>query len=432
MFTPPDIAGGSGDNVMSVRHKFPTIPSVSILLSVTLLIALSSSCNKEETRRNQSALGLRAAEEHGKAPMALDRNIDPDDDGLDNGYEYNLANNYAPIVYHEKGEEHLPTNVDWFLAKTRLMFYDDRCSGDQKRQLVSGSVGVDQLWDFIQGPKCGSADTVNEAGTLGKDKNRSYYLDDVSDADKKGSRDSTDWVTYYHVYPREAGGVVVQYWRFYAFNDAPTALTDHGGDWEAVSLVFNQLPNVDDTRKPDQVRLTHHDEIIRISQGTGQWNDLKWEGPRGTHPVVYSQTNGHAGDYRGSREGIRQETWDDPAPKVHWAAGTKSRPVGVTHQGPVDTDGGRLVNLGSKRFPLGDGGYDARFLWYSGLWGGRGETAKASGYWGPAYNDTERGGDGFIKAWCEDMKDINKPPRIIQFSGVDTPIKECFPLNIRE
>src|SRR6267154_3197830 len=52
---------------------------------------------------------------------------DFDRDGLKDQLEHELAEKYAPIVFHDPDELNMPTNVKSFLAQTELWFYDDRC-----------------------------------------------------------------------------------------------------------------------------------------------------------------------------------------------------------------------------------------------------------------------------------------------------------------
>lgn len=47
---------------------------------------------------------------------------DCDNDGLKDNLEQTLADKFAPIIYHDAHEKHMPTNVDAFLKKTNLYF----------------------------------------------------------------------------------------------------------------------------------------------------------------------------------------------------------------------------------------------------------------------------------------------------------------------
>ncbi len=61
---------------------------------------------------------------------------DSDLDGLPDFWEQVLAEAFAPIVYHSRDESNFPTNVEWFLPKTELRFYDDDCTTDLDQLVV--------------------------------------------------------------------------------------------------------------------------------------------------------------------------------------------------------------------------------------------------------------------------------------------------------
>ena len=116
-----------------------------------------------------------------------------------------LADRYAPIIFHSSDESNLPTNVDWFLPKTSLRFYDDACTPDLHRELISAPTQARLLSWWHRGG-CGSTDTVHSNGTRSNRKQRTFYLADVAERFRKGSQDSRDWTTYVHVYPNDIGG----------------------------------------------------------------------------------------------------------------------------------------------------------------------------------------------------------------------------------
>lgn len=162
--------------------------------------------------------------------------MDSDLDGLPDFWEQMLAEKYAPIIYHSNDESNFPTNVDWFLQKTELRFYDDNCTPDLD-ELIIKNPSQEQLLTQSYKSGCGSEDTVYSNGTRSKGKQRTFFLKDVAEEFRKGSLDSQDWTTYFHTYPNDLGGVTIQYWRFYAYNDA---FDNHGGDWEGIHLVLNK------------------------------------------------------------------------------------------------------------------------------------------------------------------------------------------------
>src|SRR5439155_13326109 len=96
------------------------------------------------------------------------------------------------------------------------------------------------------------------------------------------------------------GGVTLQYWRAYAWNDARFAGLDvgHGGDWEAV------IVHLDASLQPVRTAYLDHTGIV-------DWGaSVRWEA---THPLVWSEEGGHSSypDSRHLRSSrfIRQPTW---------------------------------------------------------------------------------------------------------------------------
>jgi len=334
------------------------------------------------------------------SPSALQA-PDRDRDGLADQCEQALAERFAPVVYHSSAESNFPSNVDAFLARSRLAFYDDSCGPDLRVPLMDAPTQADLIGHLYDGG-CGSKDVVRSDGTASRHKHRTFFLEDVPEADRGGSRDTRDWWTYVHAYPSVGGSLTIQYWLFYPYNDS---FNDHGGDWEGMQLVLDPWL---------------HPTIVRFP---GHWGHLKdmpatrmqWEG---SHPRIFAESGGHAmhdsGDdivARGCRTHepcviriankathVRHETW--PGGHVEW-------PDGRT------TEAGRLLNLGSKRAPLNG----QVFLRYTGLWGSPGMLFMTSGYWGPALNESRKAADGFRSAWCMGMTGPNLR-------------EECYPAGV--
>jgi hypothetical protein len=312
--------------------------------------------------------------------------VDHDRDGLLDRCEDALAERFAPIFYHSSDDKNYPTSVDTFLAKTRLVFFDDGCRPDLRVPIVTAPT-QEQLIGHLYEGGCGARDIVRSDGTVSAKKHRGFLLEDVAPADRRGSLDTRDWTTYVHVYPSRGGQVTLQYWHFWAYNDA---MNNHGGDFEGVHLV------VDGKLRPVRVRLPGH------------WGNLKDMSPEqfvfeGNHIRVFIEGGGHAPRESGlgitargcasagpcsirldnRRTYVREET--RPGGKVWWFDGRVTEP-------------GRLLNVGSKSAPLNG----QVFLQYSGLWGSPGLFFWSSGYWGPAFNEARKGRDGFRSAWCLD------------------------------
>lgn len=321
-----------------------------------------------------------------------------------------IAQRFAPVIYHAPDEPNLPTNVDIFLSTTSLWFIDAGCNPVLNYQVLR-TVDQKALINQSHGPDCGSSDRVYSNGTRSVKKQRTFYLADAPDSVKLGSPDTKEWTTYFHVYPNNIGGSTIQYWRFHAYNTGKKISTNifgkiisiefgfHGGDWEGIHVVLNS------SLEPELVRLLGHTTIEEV-----RWSSIERDG---THPVIYSEKDGHASLARGSRIGIRQETWGtENGAKVIWPG-----------QGTLDS--GLLINLGEKTKPLNE----QFFIQYSGLWGSPSVFPDvnsifyfiSSGYWGPAYNETAMDNSGFITAWGAGAKEPEKT--------VDG-VREFYPLSV--
>src|SRR5215471_5791747 len=184
---------------------------------------------------------------------------DNDHDGIDDGLEQQLAETFAPVVIFEPGEENYPVNVDWHLQRATLRYHEDcgiGCIGDVDETVpiapnpVGGQSSLlgppwshpDSWGPGHEFPHCDSgnhqhgristaaADPDGE-GPTGYSDQATFFLADLSDDQRIGSLDPGQWVTYYHCYPTAEGGVMIQYWHTFAYNDFP--FDDHGGDWDA-------------------------------------------------------------------------------------------------------------------------------------------------------------------------------------------------------
>ena len=298
--------------------------------------------------------------------------LDTDHDGVPDSCEQLLAERFAPIVHHASDEPNFPTNVDAFLQNTTLGFFDDACAPDLLIDLVTAPTQAELLTRRVEG-SCGTPDVTDSSGTRSRAKQRTFFLADVPRAFRSGSGDTREWTTYFHAHPNELGGVTLQYWRFYAYNEA---MIGHGGDWEGVHVSLGR------ELEPSDVRLLGHTGMRRLS-----WSDLEVEG---THPHVFSEPGGHSSQESSANivapgsAFVRQETWSSG--RVHWPSGRV-------------TTAGRLLNVGEKTASMNG----QVFLQYSGLWGSPGLLFVSSGYWGPAYNETSMDDDGFARAWCAGM-----------------------------
>jgi hypothetical protein len=330
---------------------------------------------------------------------------DSDSDGLSDVCEQQLAERFAPIVYHYSDELNFPTSVDDFLKETALWFKDDDCLA----VLILSNPSQHDLINKMY-PRCFSQDMVSSSGTRSDSKWTGFYLADVPFEARSGNVDSTRWITYFHAYPREGGGVTVQYWRFYPFDSGARAAVmklgidlgmdlGHGGDWEGIHVVLDKNYQLQD------VGFLGHKDINHVEVSKLQMKD--------THVCITSDRGSHT-----SRPLLRQSSAHDecmPFPTPHGFVRQESWPSGtVTWPNRPPTQSGPLLNLGSKTAPMND----QVFVQYSGLWGSHSFACFLSGYWGPAYNETGKGknyggryypdgqkiSEHFMTAWCEGME----------------------------
>lgn len=292
--------------------------------------------------------------------------VDVDQDGIDDMVEDWLAERFAPIVYHDRDEANYPVAVDWLLKRTGLHEFDTGSSTGIATEVVGALDSQTALLDRTFAGPDGQA--LDSAGTRSVCKRSGYFLTDVGARDRAGQRDDPrGWITYVHSYGNTNGGVTIQYWRAYAYDQTTFLFVDwgHGGDWEGIAV------HLDAALQPETIGFLGHLGIERRPA-----REVQWEG---THPRVLSEPGGHASrnapaDLRSSKF-TRQETWTGG--EVRWWDDRRDA-------------GGGLLNVGEKRRPRNG----QRFIQYSGLWGSPHRWFSTSGYWGPAFNETG--------ALCED------------------------------
>lgn len=334
---------------------------------------------------------------------------DLDHDGLSDQLEQELAEKFAPIVFHDSNEPNFPTSVVMFLPQTELWSYDDHCRPQRQRFInLKSSIPMAE-----QRPCHASDDVLASHGTRSENKNRTFFLKNVSKTARTGSLEPSNWTTYFHCYPNEDGGVTIQYWRFSAYNTGQflglhVKIGDHGGDWEAVHVVLNS------SYTPVAARFLGHRTI-----STRNWADLNAEG---FHLLVKSEKGGHTtvpfkvGE-RPKGTLIRHETWSGG--KITCPRNSRYAQLRAT-----ESEGPPLINLGEKTAPT----TNMDFIQFSGLWGARQITwffpRLRSGYWGPANNETGMRRDYFITAWCIGMATSLREGSVNSNSRT---IRECYP-----
>jgi hypothetical protein len=182
---------------------------------------------------------------------------DRDRDGLLDSEEEALAARFAPIVVLHRDDRNRPASVPWLLARS-----------DPFAKLRRDS---------------------RSAARLAR---RSPPRSDAELQARSGSEISEEWTTYVHVYPRANGGINVQYWFFYPYNEGPLFF-DHEIDWEHVTVRLSAL------REPERVDFARHEHD---NPGVSYpWASARREAE---HPIVLSALGSHA-SYQHSTEVTR-------------------------------------------------------------------------------------------------------------------------------
>lgn len=310
---------------------------------------------------------------------------DLDTDGLPDSCEEQLAETYAPVIFHSSSEEYFPTSVEKFLPQTSLWFQDRDCSPTLSVRVLSAPSQQQLIAQSYQ-PSCKTRLAAASNRTRSKEKRRTFYLADLPESGREGSKNSQDWPTYVHVYPNSLNGATIQYWRLYAYSDAKNS---RSGDWQGLHIVLGS------DFKPLRLGVLRPAEIKYAS-----WAQLETEGSDKNHPRIFVESESHEMYFKGSEVSasgckgiggffsckldpakpethIRQETWKNG--KVSWFSGESGTSAG-------------LINLGQKTAPLNG----QVFIQYAGLWG-------EDGGWGPGYHESTLQTNGFINAWAAGM-----------------------------
>jgi hypothetical protein len=268
---------------------------------------------------------------------------DRDRDGLDDALEDALLARYAPLVLLHPSEPAMPASTDWLLARAEL----EPAPGPRPRILAASVLGL------LSWPK----PVEDPAARL-----------HPRAVDHAGSRHPGDWVVYGHAFPAEGGGVVLQYWFFYPFNDG-YGVFDHEGDWEHVSVKLSPA------LAPEGAWYARH-----YDSHPGRWFDWSALAREGDHPVVLSARGTHASYASPAEvppwERTCETTWPAAAaaggctPWRTWAEGT-----------------GGIVNVGERSEPR------VPFIAWPGRWGSTGRLG------GDSHEAAPRG-PAFQVGWC--------------------------------
>jgi Vacuolar protein sorting-associated protein 62 len=295
---------------------------------------------------------------------------DDDGDAIDDGVEQCLLDRHAPVAYLPLSKDWtLPTNVDWYLARTRLRFHHNNCPDCP---IIDRAISQDALGQQShqgRGFLCRHTGPSYPSGSGARVPGESFFLEVLEEADHAGSSNPADWRVYGHVYRNVVGGFDAQYWFFYAYNDN-FASFNHEGDWESVAVRL----------RPDGTT----ESVFYCQHGGCQRKDAREVTfHQATHPTVWVADGSHASyeseaacdatliqeggpDSCETNDGFRWFTWNDG------------------RRGQQGLQGAGVLNVGEKGRPLNA----QTFLHYNGHWGEIGVSDVTSGPVGPAYKDS--------------------------------------------
>jgi hypothetical protein len=320
--------------------------------------------------------------------------VDNDGDGIDDGTEWDLANTYAPVLYMPnlitraqagsgvQGDWTWPGNVEFYLANTQMRFHHSNCPDHQILNvgtITTSNIITQRHQRATTWLGCThSGTTFGSNGDGGFDNMNAFFLQAVDDnLVHPGVRDASGWKVYTHVYRNNIGGISMQYWFFYPYNDFIAGF-NHEGDWEHITVQLNA------SLQPATVGYAAH-----FDKTTWPAFQVTWYNT--THPQVWVADGSHAsyaseGECDGIYpEGVSQSCWTNLDQRWFTWSGGKGYDQGMQGGGLVNM--GEMPMAGSNRRPMP--GQD--WLRYSGRWGEIGlEEAvpdeNSSGPKGPGYN----------------------------------------------
>ncbi len=298
---------------------------------------------------------------------------DDDGDGLDDGCEARLLHDRAPLLYMPFAYDWIrPASVDWYLARTALRFHHDNCGDEQIA--AKGTLTQANLVSFRHATKqgfwsgCDHTSTYISSATGPWNDDQHFFLQ-PSDSVHAGSSNPADWKVYGHAYPNRIGGINLQYWFFYPYNDNGGPI-NHESDWE--SVIVRLQPD----RSVHGVYFCQHGHCDNFRSAA----QLTW---LGSHPTGWVADGSHAtyptvnecNDAPFTAEATGPNCSTNDAYRWFTWAGGKGTQAGY--------QGAGVVNVGEKTRPLAD----QHFIDYGGTWGEQGSTETTSGKRTPSFQD---------------------------------------------
>jgi hypothetical protein len=290
-------------------------------------------------------------------PAALEQRpagfLDRDGDGLDDRLEDALLQRYAPVVLLHPDEPALPASAGWILARAQLQ----EAPGSSPRVMTASALGALAV--------------LFRPGSTGADTRRARLR--MPAEMRGGSADPSDWTVYGHAYRARDGGILLQYWFLYAFNDAFWAF-DHDGDWEHVTV------KLDGAGRPEGAFYSRHED-----SAPGPWFGWAELSREGDHPVVLSGRGTHASYPSPDEAPFWERTCNTADPRDAAARGCTVWRTWTSGERGVENVGER----GAPRSP---------FLAWPGRWGTTGAFGLDTRHAAPP-------GPAFQHGWCSEGAD---------------------------
>ncbi|BDG02165.1 hypothetical protein [Anaeromyxobacter oryzae] len=280
------------------------------------------------------------------AAPATARAVDRDGDGIDDALEDALLERHAPVVLLAPTEEALPASAEWLLARAEI----ETAPGRPPRIMEASVLGA------VGALVARAVPGLDEPGARLR----------VERAARAGSPDPAVWTVYGHAYRAAGGGILLQYWFFYAFNDAFWAF-DHEGDWEHVTV------RLDAAARPVGAWYARHED-----SAPGEWFEWESLAREDGHPVVLAGRGTHASYALAGEAPAWERLCPERDPARAAAAGCR---VWRTDEG------GGIVNVGERGAPR------AAFLSWPGRWG-------TTGAFGLERHAGSPPGPAFQRGWC--------------------------------
>jgi hypothetical protein len=289
---------------LAIRRRYAKNAVLIALAWVPLTVGVADMSQTELVRLDSVSQWTHELGRRAPPPLA---DGDQDQDGLPDDLEHALAERYAPVVILDKDDWTRPASAPWLLARNDFT--------SPKSSVALASVA-------------GGASSAGEQTAFSR-------------ATRAGSDHEGDWITYVHVYPRVDGGINLQYWFFYPYNDGPLFF-DHESDWEHLTV------RLDAHHKVQGVALARHED-----NDPGQYRsarNVRWDGE---HAVVLSARGSHA-----TYADHDDLPWFESAGQCE-DLNACAHPVWRTWQG------GGLANIGEREAPL----LTSSAMTHAGRWG---------------------------------------------------------------